>query len=112
MTATDFLAFCVVELNTPLPYDEVKRLRENDPLMASMIRAWENKERRENERTALICWVIARCNGSKNVKISDFMPPKAATKADTESEIKNNFRRYAATLKRLEREKQTTTNQI
>jgi hypothetical protein len=100
-SATQIIAFAVVELNTPLPYEVLCEMSPNDPLYISLLDAWKKREERLDRRTGLLAAVIANCmgGGKKKYEPSDFMPKEPKSVKDSESEIKSQFLRYTASQK-------------
>lgn len=87
------MAFGVVELNTPLPFDLLCEMSPTDPLYRALVKAWKEKERRLDNRNAMLCCVIANTQGNKT-KPEDFLPKTIKTTEEVESDIKANFQAY------------------
>jgi len=101
ISATDIVAFAIVELNVPIPLEDLYKMSPTDPLYTALMSAWKEKEKRADARTALLCAVMANCmgGGKKKYEPSDFMPKEPKSVKDQESEIKSQFMRYMATQK-------------
>ncbi len=87
ISATDIVAFAIVELNVPIPLEDLYKMSPTDPLYTALMSAWKEKEKRADARTALL------------YEPSDFMPKEAKTVKDQELDIKSQFMRYMATQK-------------
>ncbi len=96
-SAHSIVAFAVVELNTPLPYDVLCDMSPTDGLYAALIKAWREKELRLDRRTALLCTVIANVQGNKT-KIEDFVPSLPKTSEEKEEELKANLIAFSSTF--------------
>jgi len=101
-TATDIIAFAVVELNTVLPYEVLLDMSPTSDLYQSILEHWRRKQDREIDRFAMIACTIANCNGNKT-KPRDFYRPISSKAAidevkAKESAIRNMFMRHNARL--------------
>jgi len=101
-TTAEIIAFAVVELNTPLPYEVLLDMSPSGDLYTAIVDRWKCKQDRETDRFALIASVVANCNGNKT-KPRDFYNPisdktmQSEIKAK-EAAIKNMFMRHNARL--------------
>lgn len=84
-SVNDVIAFAVVELNTPLPYDTLLDMTVSDPLYLAIIERWKIKQDREMGRYALVASVIANVMGGNKTSPSDFYNPIS----DEEKKIRN-----------------------
>lgn len=68
----------------------------NDPLYVSLIKAYKEKERKADQRNALLCAIIANCmgGGQKKFEISDFMPKEQKTEEQMAAELKAYLSQY------------------
>jgi hypothetical protein len=100
-SAHDIVAFAIVELNVPIALEDLYKMSPTDPLYSALMRIWQEKEKRADSRTALLCAVIANCmgGGKKKYEPSDFMPKEPKSVKDSEAEIKSQFLRYTASQK-------------
>lgn len=94
ISATDIVAFGVVELGVQLPIDDLYKMSPTDPLYAALVKAWKSRERRIDQRNAMLCCIVANCAGNKT-SIRDFMPPEPVSREEQEAVIKANFIKYA-----------------
>lgn len=93
-SAFDIVAFGVINFGVDLPIELLFEMSPSDPLYQALMRAWKDKEEREDRRNALLCCIIANVQGNKTT-VEDFMP-KSKTSDDKEAEIKANLMKYNA----------------
>jgi len=100
-SATSIIAFAIVELNVPFPYEELMKMSPTDELYSELIDAWKAREKRIDARTGLLCAVLANCMGSgkKKYEPSDFMPKEAKPVKQQENEIKTQLMQYMQSKK-------------
>lgn len=100
-SATSIIAFAIVELNVPLPYEELIKMTPTDELYGALVDAWKKREERLDTRTGLLAAVIANCmgGGKKKYEPSDFMPKQPKPVQEQESEIKTQLMQYMAAKK-------------
>lgn len=93
----DFVAFAIVNLNVTVDLEYFEGLSFTDPVYTALMKAWKDKQHRDDQRVGLLCAVIANCmgGGKKTYQPKDFMPKKPLT----EDDIKANFQRVAALQK-------------
>ena len=95
ISATDLVAFAVVELNVPIPIDIFYNMSVEDALYSSLIEAWTNKEKRIDQRNAMLCAIMANTMSSgQKYEINDFMPRYPKSNEQEEAELKAAFSQY------------------
>jgi hypothetical protein len=90
----DVIAFAIVNLGVQLPYSKLLELTACDPLYKALVDAWQQKERRIDQRNALVCLVTAKCAGAEHAKLQDFMPTTPQTQEEMEAELKSSLIAY------------------
>jgi hypothetical protein len=94
-SAFDIVAFGVINFGVDLPIELLFDMSPDDLLYQALMKAWKDKEEREDRRNALLCCIIANVQGNKT-KVEDFMPKTSKTIEETESELKANLMKYNA----------------
>ena len=100
-SAHEIIAFSVVELNTPLPYEILCEMSPNSLLYTALVDAWKKREERLDRRTGLLAAVIANClgGGKKKYEPKDFMPQQPKPVKQQENEVKTQLMQYMAAKK-------------
>jgi hypothetical protein len=96
-SATSIVAWAIVNLGVVLPVETLFDMSPHDPLYVELMKAWRDKEEREDRRTALLCTIIANVQGNK-CKIEDFLPRKVKTTEEQEAELKANLMAYSSAV--------------
>ena len=101
-TASEIVAFAVVELNTPLPYSVLMDMSPSSDLYKAIVERWKCKQDRETERFAILASVVANCNGNKTKPRDFYRPMSEKAIVDEvkarESAMKSMFMRHNARL--------------
>lgn len=97
ISANDIVAFAVVNLGIQLPIDRYYEMTPSDPLYVSLMKAYKDREKKQDQRTALICAIIANCMAGGNGKkynVDDFMPHEPKTEEQQVAELKAYMVQY------------------
>ena len=79
-----------------MPIERFYDMTTSDLLYTSLMKAYKDKERRLDQRTALLCAIMANCmgGGSKKFEVSDFMPQEPKTEEQCIAELKAYMTQY------------------
>lgn len=97
VSAHSIVAFAVVNLGIQMPIERFYEMSPTDPLYSALVKAYKDKEKRSDYRTALVCAVIANCLGAgdnKRFSVDDFMPREPKSEDQCVAELKAYMNQY------------------
>lgn len=98
-SATDVVAWAIVNLNVSVPIDTFLDLSPASDLFQSLLKHWKIKQDMETERYAMIACTIANVMGNNKMSVKDFYRPMSedrenVEKMQREQSLKNYLMKY------------------